>query len=69
VVSWLEQEVAVSRPRANSPSAKKEAAEMIVKKETLMASSCARGGSDWILGKVFSLKERSDVGPGCPGRW
>jgi len=33
------------------------------------ASSCVRGGSDWILGKISSLQECSGVGPGCPGQW
>jgi len=33
-----------------------------------MASRCTRGGSDWILGKMSSLKEWSDTGPGCPGQ-
>jgi len=34
-----------------------------------MASSCTRGGLDWILGKISLLKEWSDIGTGCPGRW
>ena len=34
-----------------------------------MASSCVRGGLGWILGKDSSLKERSGIGPGCPGQW
>jgi len=34
-----------------------------------MASSCAREGSSWILGKVSSLKEWWCIGMGCPGRW
>jgi len=34
-----------------------------------MASSCARGGSDWILWKISSLKEWLGAGMGCPGRW
>jgi len=34
-----------------------------------LASSCIREGSDWILGKISSLKEWSGVGPGCPGQW
>jgi len=33
-----------------------------------LASSCARGGLDWILGKMSSLKEWSDIGTGCPGK-
>jgi len=28
-----------------------------------------RGVLDWILGKMSSLKEWSDTGIGCPGRW
>ena len=32
-----------------------------------MASSCVRGGSVWILGKISLLKEWSGLGPGCPG--
>ena len=32
-----------------------------------MASSCARGGLDWILGKIFLLKGLSSIGTGCPG--
>jgi len=35
----------------------------------VMASSCIRGGSDWILGKISSLQEWSGIGPGCPGQW
>jgi len=31
-----------------------------------MASSCVRGGLDWILGKMSFLKEWSDIGTGCP---
>jgi len=34
-----------------------------------MASSCIRGGSDRILGKMSSLQEWSGLGPGCPRRW
>ena len=34
-----------------------------------MASSCARGGSFWILGKISLLKEWSGIGTGCPGKW
>ena len=33
-----------------------------------MASSCVRGGLDWILGKISLLKEWSGIGTGCPGR-
>jgi len=32
-----------------------------------MASSCARGGLDWILGKMSSPKESIETG--CPGKW
>ena len=32
------------------------------------ASSCARGGLDWILGKISSLKGLSSIGTGCPGK-
>jgi len=35
----------------------------------MVASSCIRGGSDWILGKMSLLKECSGIGPGCPGQW
>jgi len=28
-----------------------------------------RGGLDWISGKISSLEEWSDLGPGCPGQW
>lgn len=31
------------------------------------ASSCARGGLDWILGKIPSWKEWSGTGPGHGG--
>jgi len=31
-----------------------------------MASSCIRGGLDWILGKMSLLKEWSGIGTGCP---
>jgi len=34
-----------------------------------MASSCIREGLDQILGKVSLLKEWSDIGIDCPGRW
>ena len=34
-----------------------------------MASSCIRGGLDWILGKISLLKEWSGIGIGFPGRW
>jgi len=32
-----------------------------------VASSCIRGGFDWILGKI--LKEWSGIGTGSPGKW
>jgi len=32
-----------------------------------MASSCIRRGLDWILGKISSLKEWSDIGTGSQG--
>jgi len=34
-----------------------------------MDSSCIRGGSDWILGRISLLKEWSGIGIGCRGRW
>jgi len=34
-----------------------------------MASSCVRGGLDWILGKIYLLKEWSGIGIGCSGKW
>ena len=34
-----------------------------------MASSRTTGGSGWILGRVFSQKEKSGIGTGCPGKW
>ena len=34
-----------------------------------MASSCVRGGLDWLSGKISLLKEWSDMGTGSPGRW
>ena len=34
-----------------------------------LASSCIRGGLDWILGKISLLKEWSGIGTGCPGKW
>jgi len=33
-----------------------------------MASSCIRGGLDWMLGKISLLKEWSSIGRGCPGK-
>jgi len=33
------------------------------------ASSCIRGGSDWILGKISLLNEWSGIGTGCPVKW
>jgi len=37
--------------------------------KTIMASSCIRGGLDWILGKISLLKGWSGIGTGCPGKW
>jgi len=34
-----------------------------------MASSCIRGGLDWISEKISALKEWSGLGPGCPWQW
>jgi len=34
-----------------------------------MASSCIRGGLDWILGKISLLKEWSGIGTVYPGKW
>ena len=34
-----------------------------------MVSSCIRGGLDWILGKISLLKDWSDIGIDCRGRW
>jgi len=34
-----------------------------------LASSCARGGLDWILVKISSLKGLSSIGTGCSGKW
>ena len=33
------------------------------------ASSCAKGGLDWISRKNSSPKELSSTGAGCPGKW
>ena len=33
-----------------------------------MPSNCTRGGSGWILGKNYSLKEWSGMGTGCQGK-
>jgi len=33
-----------------------------------MASSCIRGASDWVSGKMSLLTEWSGLGPGCPGQ-
>jgi len=33
------------------------------------ASSCITGGLDEILGKICLLKQWSDIGTGCPGKW
>jgi len=35
----------------------------------MVALSCIRGGSDWILGKISLLREWSGIGTGCPGKW
>ena len=35
----------------------------------VMALNCTRGGSSWILGKIYSQKEQWGIGMGCPGRW
>jgi len=32
-------------------------------------SGCARGGLDWKLGRLSSLKGLSSIGTGCPGKW
>ena len=37
--------------------------------DLLMASSCAREDSGWMLGNTTSLKGWSGTGMGCPGRW
>jgi len=34
-----------------------------------MASSCIRGGLDYILGKISLLKEWSSIGTRCAGKW
>ena len=34
-----------------------------------MASSCSRGGLDWMLGKISSPKGLLSIGTGCPGKW
>jgi len=31
--------------------------------------SCSTGGLDWILEKISSLKELSNIGSGCPRKW
>jgi len=33
------------------------------------ASSCARGGLGWILGKISSQNGLSHTGTDCPGKW
>jgi len=35
--------------------------------EKVMASSCTRGGSGWILGRISSLKEWSGTGTAAQG--
>lgn len=35
----------------------------------VMASSCPRGGSGWILGNISAPKEWLGTGTGCPGKW
>ena len=35
--------------------------------EEEMASSCAKGGLDWIVGKIALPKELSSTGTGCQG--
>ena len=42
---------------------------LLAKGQEQMVSSCARGGLDWILGKISSPKEWSGIGTGCPERW
>jgi len=34
-----------------------------------MASYCVRGGLDELFGKISLLREWSDIGTGCPGKW
>jgi len=36
--------------------------------QEVMASRCTRWGSDWILGKISSLKEWWGIGTSCPSR-
>jgi len=33
-----------------------------------IASSCTRGGLDWILGKIYSLKGLLSLGKRCQGK-
>lgn len=40
---------------------------MTKKKE--MASSCTRGGLNWMLGKVYLFKGLSSIETDCPGKW
>ena len=35
----------------------------------IMALSCARRASGWVLGRISSQEEQRDSGTGCPGRW
>jgi len=41
----------------------------VEEQETDTASSCVRGGLDWILQKTYILKEWSGIAIGCPGKW
>jgi len=36
--------------------------------QEVMASSCTRGGSGWILRKISSLTVEMSIGTGCPER-
>jgi len=42
---------------------------LLLPEQEVMASSCSMGGSDWILGRVYSPTEWSGTGTGCPGWW
>lgn len=36
--------------------------------QEIIALSCARGGSFWIIGKIYSQKKWRGIGLSCPGR-
>jgi len=54
---------------ASGYSAPLEFGPYLGRRQMITASSCSRGGLDWILGKISLLKEWSGIGTSCPEQW